>query len=459
MDPPVPIYESLNDNLRSLRLIEVLPPSHDNLVRIHMRQVQTPVKYRCLSYTWGDATKEYQILVNGLPVYVRRNLYMFLRTTQRRYANQPLWIDALSINQNDDAEKSHQVQRMGEIYSCAEAVLIWLGVEPTLKSLFHFSNLALKTQLRDPTALAALVGTQKEGMLASVFRCLCANPYWVRTWLTQEILLAQKIIIVNGTEEMGWDSFSVAVNAVMDYPTYGTAPSSWKFLLDSPVAHFVQHWSPRLAMRGESTTRSVFFELLSWLSESKCGDARDRIYGLLSLVEGGQTFTVDYEENACSLFWRAGEHFRAWKKQKTVGLLFKTLGLTVSDLEKDQDSTLQKASPQIVPPVAQTYQSYKYISRMYVALHVNARQLRPTTLSARSTIDLLQSVGISFDSYCSDDVLVRLHNSGNVSVIYCFDSFIGCTDLGSWKADGGYTLKIPVKHVLLQAAETLVAGD
>ena len=40
-----------------------------------------------------------------------------------------LWIDAICINQNDDDEKSSQVQRMGEIYGGAERVLVWLGSE------------------------------------------------------------------------------------------------------------------------------------------------------------------------------------------------------------------------------------------------------------------------------------------------------------------------------------------
>jgi hypothetical protein len=38
-----------------------------------------------------------------------------------------LWVDALCINQNDDAEREWQVQLMGDIYSKAAAVFSWLG--------------------------------------------------------------------------------------------------------------------------------------------------------------------------------------------------------------------------------------------------------------------------------------------------------------------------------------------
>jgi hypothetical protein len=38
-----------------------------------------------------------------------------------------LWIDAISINQETLEERNHQVGIMGEIYSRAECVIIWLG--------------------------------------------------------------------------------------------------------------------------------------------------------------------------------------------------------------------------------------------------------------------------------------------------------------------------------------------
>lgn len=43
-----------------------------------------------------------------------------------RKAQEPvyLWIDAIFLNQGDDAEKAHQVPLMGEIYTMAKRVLI-----------------------------------------------------------------------------------------------------------------------------------------------------------------------------------------------------------------------------------------------------------------------------------------------------------------------------------------------
>ncbi len=38
-----------------------------------------------------------------------------------------LWVDSLSINQADSVERSAQVRMMGDIYSSAQTVAVWLG--------------------------------------------------------------------------------------------------------------------------------------------------------------------------------------------------------------------------------------------------------------------------------------------------------------------------------------------
>jgi hypothetical protein len=38
-----------------------------------------------------------------------------------------VWVDALCINQGDDGEKRHQVQRMDLVYANAGGVRVWLG--------------------------------------------------------------------------------------------------------------------------------------------------------------------------------------------------------------------------------------------------------------------------------------------------------------------------------------------
>ncbi|OAL43075.1 heterokaryon incompatibility, partial [Pyrenochaeta sp. DS3sAY3a] len=83
--------------------------------------------YSCLSYMWGDPEEQHAILINGKTFKVRRNLWDFLRVAQTKLFNNFLWIDALCIDQQNTQERNHQVQQMGNIYSRAKTVLLWLG--------------------------------------------------------------------------------------------------------------------------------------------------------------------------------------------------------------------------------------------------------------------------------------------------------------------------------------------
>ena len=61
-------------------------------------------------------------------VKVGRNLYEGLkRVTQGDWAVRYIWVDALCINQDDNAEKASQVALMDAIYTNCQNVLIWLG--------------------------------------------------------------------------------------------------------------------------------------------------------------------------------------------------------------------------------------------------------------------------------------------------------------------------------------------
>jgi Heterokaryon incompatibility protein (HET) len=58
---------------------------------------------------------------------MHENLGKFLRLASTRGHQRPIWIDAACINQKDDGEKNHQLPLMGEIYSGAAQVMVWLG--------------------------------------------------------------------------------------------------------------------------------------------------------------------------------------------------------------------------------------------------------------------------------------------------------------------------------------------
>ncbi|ORY07549.1 heterokaryon incompatibility, partial [Clohesyomyces aquaticus] len=83
--------------------------------------------YKCLSYQWGPEAKGGFIKINGKAYFVCRNLLHFLQRARTRYHSEPLWIDALCIDQDNNDERNHEVQLMGTIYTQALEVYVWLG--------------------------------------------------------------------------------------------------------------------------------------------------------------------------------------------------------------------------------------------------------------------------------------------------------------------------------------------
>jgi hypothetical protein len=92
-------------------------------------------KYAAVSYAWGnpDFTRQLRLRVGAvrhdeyvtITPEVEHMLVELRKPSKRRY----LWIDAICLNQQDDAEKSQQIPLMGDIYYEARKVIFWLGLE------------------------------------------------------------------------------------------------------------------------------------------------------------------------------------------------------------------------------------------------------------------------------------------------------------------------------------------
>lgn len=132
-------YRQLEPWLSQIRLLHLLPlrtkdhqssaPWYDcvslecTFETVHLASAPP---YEALSYTWGEEAASVRILLNGKEFLVRRNLadaLAALRISEPRV----LWVDALCINQQDTAERNHQVGMMAGIFRRAERVLVWLG--------------------------------------------------------------------------------------------------------------------------------------------------------------------------------------------------------------------------------------------------------------------------------------------------------------------------------------------
>ena len=75
--------------------------------RLRVVSLSSKPRYEALSYTWGESTERQKIVLNyGFELAVTDNLHQALRRLRSTFMICTFWIDAICIDQADDAERS-----------------------------------------------------------------------------------------------------------------------------------------------------------------------------------------------------------------------------------------------------------------------------------------------------------------------------------------------------------------
>ena len=245
-------------------------------------------------------------------VAIRCNLWTCLRQFRESSAPIDLWIDALTIEQSDLAEKSQQVQMIGKIFQAASRVMIWL-VEPALYTDKFLQQAALlpangvvtpyKNVLRDHEFdQYEVCKFENRAELESAVMSIRTRSYWTRAWIPQEVILANAITVHCGGRSVGWDQFLSLSTLVSGRPspavTYTWGSSSHAPMLD--------HIAGQRAARN-SYPRS-YFEVFSAFHHSNCFDLHDKVYAFRELLEAASPdfaspIVVDYEQSLFHLYF------------------------------------------------------------------------------------------------------------------------------------------------------------
>jgi hypothetical protein len=322
--------------------------------------------FSALSYRWGKKQAKDQVLLNGHSISIRQNLYDFLLHARDMGWTRNLWIDGLCIKQSEIPEKNQQVAKMGEIYSRATNVLIWLGPLSRLEgiTLLELNNrgISYSSKIGWRPLTSSNIMKVEEGWFHSErqklseqgkqgLELLVQNPYWKRKWIVQEILLsgvnaslvvgamqvqlanivsflynevnvAERTRRMNKNEEV-WQSrrklaetmradgkiertsdFARAASAQRD-----VAWETWRS--DAYHAYYCCRTPVGLELLAASLTKNlVTYEprelssLLAEYSDFECQAPQDHIFALLSLATPESSpITVDYNADLTKLYW------------------------------------------------------------------------------------------------------------------------------------------------------------
>ncbi|KAH7133692.1 heterokaryon incompatibility protein-domain-containing protein [Dactylonectria macrodidyma] len=195
-----------------------------------------------------------------------------LRSLRKKDCKVTVWVDAICINQWSSSERSHQVSLMHQIYSMADIVHVYVGeAEHGLDKTGDRSIHQLKN--------FGTIGATSLFSLDNTFTTFFSRPYFSRLWVVQEVLLARSI-----TMHCGEFSVELSKDAITKIKQHGVQVPSWIGLIGR--------------IKSESKIPlDEFANLL--LATSDCGmsDMRDKIFGLLGLVEDTEAELLNADYN------------------------------------------------------------------------------------------------------------------------------------------------------------------
>lgn len=295
---------------RHTRLVQIRPSdSFEQPVEcdIITTCIDEPCKYRALSYSWGEIQQDGShlnatIYCDGKPMRVTHHLNMALKriraSTSTWYRKLPIWIDAISIAQDDPKEKAQQVRVISEIFGKCRHLTIWLGELGTRNEDALCSRVAAKFNQWEDEGIEVELGSSEQALFDEILE----RSWFERRWIVQEVLVANTSGLTPFFRlgEHGWNW------PFMAYITEKSGPSRARnrFLLlaqrmvnddfiPGPFATARDSARDVLDASGRPLYNSII-ETLHIFEDAQCYDPRDRLYALLSMGWGPGKFSVDY---------------------------------------------------------------------------------------------------------------------------------------------------------------------
>jgi hypothetical protein len=181
-------YRRLNYELgKEIRVMILRPGEFEDPLCVdiaHVNLLDDPI-YEALSYTWatedGDASLSSEIYCADRQIAITQNCAAALRRLRRPEQERTVWVDAVCIDQETTAERNHQVELMGTIYSKATRVLVYPGEVPG--SVFSALEALEADLVLSPT-------------LRSELRQFLSRRWFHRVWVIQELALATRAQMV-----------------------------------------------------------------------------------------------------------------------------------------------------------------------------------------------------------------------------------------------------------------------
>ena len=290
------VYSDLpNRHIRLLRLESGLTATgeHSPMLRckISVFPLEAPPKFVAVSYCWGDASISYPLICSGHELRIHQSLYDLLQQLSQVKCKDWLWIDAICINQTDDAEKNHQIPMMRDIYSQAELVLAWFGpTQDDLAAVWPFIQIFpnVLRSFRYVNGVAELEWPEDQQPPSDFLEMLIRFidvPFLSRLWVVQEIALAKQVLVLSGSFVVTWgDLYTVAKEMLrqLDFLRQPLGSRAEQNSILSRLFDIVIIGDARVKLQGNNEPSG--WDLLTLSKTHHVSNLQDKVYALLGLL-------------------------------------------------------------------------------------------------------------------------------------------------------------------------------
>lgn len=335
--PDKPLYAPLDAAKREIRVLQVsrVPPVdgntrlddnsngafHANLMHVSL---DDDPPYIAISYAWGDRATvgRFRSDQEGAADFeYNQAVFEIVNTLVPEGSILYLWIDAVCINQQDDAEKGTQVALMGEIFRKARQVVIFLGEadEDTTASmdLFHRAKPITEVDFPEWPIAEDVARLEAESTKAGIplwawclVHVLISKRWFTRYWVIQELVLGTAPVVVCGRHAVTWDLVANVSNWMIEHRHLTRSihfrPYEKPFSFSEKAWRNVRQLSLVRRMSVLQTSHTMQW-LLNNLWTFNATDPRDRIFaitGLVSPAEIEEDFRPNYEIKVEELYTR-----------------------------------------------------------------------------------------------------------------------------------------------------------
>jgi len=227
--------------------------------------------------SWGTPSPLYTIKLNGIAFDVQPNLHKALRYLRRALTGY-FWIDAVCINQQDMAERTSQVRAMSETYGNASMVAAWIGpCDDVILPLFRVPIESIPVFSGTTTA---------SDLMLKAREALAKRRYWTRIWIQQELLLQSNVTLFCGEYQQPLHPLITWFQRCKYQITVWSHGTSHQRGTNS-------YFFGRLTQFRRMIRRPTLLEVVTYFSGCESKDRRDKVFALISLVEGPERDALD----------------------------------------------------------------------------------------------------------------------------------------------------------------------